>query len=352
NSSNDWSYQLQTVYNDSFAQLNWSQITQRGYTLWQKQSEFSSIESFLENQSEQLTNNIASYNMSLHHKFQINNYSDWSEQRRFDYVLRGDYSFYTYIKKGLDYRLEILDYNRANNEDNIVINIKNEFGELVDTIRVNDDGYSTTGVAPIPKRYINIHNDQLTEGVYQVEFLAGYDIFTTSIETKHRYLTFNKILYLANSTEYRDGNPIIPIKENKLITNSTTLEFSTSHPAGLQTVTVNNTSLTIKELQRKYSLKKLSGLSKLIIPKSDMMISGNGLFAFDWSMFFEPNINNLEIINNNSNFSYFIAAYIPPIIINNIASGSVNFSLDRAAIEQNKLRFIIACPGSSQENPL
>lgn len=350
-STNTWSYQLQTIYNESFDNLQWPKIEQGKYTLWQRKIKYNSFNDFFNRQIKD-SENIASYNMSYHQKFKINNYSDWPELKKINYVLRGDYSFYTYIKKGLYYKLEILDYNRAINEDNIVINIKDENGKIIDTQRIADDGYSVTGVATKAKRYIDIRKENLPEGVYLVEFIANYDIFTSSIETRHRYLTFNKNLYLANSTEYLDGNPKLPVQENKLVTNSTTIEFYTSHSSGLQTVQINNVQLPIKEVKRKYSVGKLKGLSAIKIPKSDMMLSGNGLWAFDWSMFFEPNINSLEIINNNSNFDYFIAEYVAPPKKGTLASGKVNFSLNNAAIDNNKLRFIISCPGSSLEKPL
>ncbi|MFW0837806.1 MAG: hypothetical protein ACKKL5_02290 [Candidatus Komeilibacteria bacterium] len=352
-SANDWAYHLETLDNRDFNNLSWPNLVEGETILWQRNIDFSSIAEFIGQAAE--LDRVASYNIHLPQHYILPDYKDWSSPKTRNYILRGDYSFYTYSGGDLDFTFFLQDLNRSNNEDNVLINVYDWNNNRIVTKALADDGWQQATDPASNVRQLGIALDHLQPGVYRFEVLANYDIFTTAIRSPQIYLTFIKHLYLAGNSEYADGLGVIQDAPIRLISNSSVINISTSHPSGKQNIMVAGRSLAISELHKIYTLDYLKGQYNIDIDQSDLMIDGNNLFAFADDEWFAPSDYKTTIVNDESPYDYFIAKYQLPvkqfIEQEQWFSNVVVFNLDSAALSGGKLRFMIAAPGVSLEQP-
>ncbi|MFH1667657.1 MAG: hypothetical protein ABH884_01365 [Candidatus Komeilibacteria bacterium] len=349
-SNNQWAYQLQSVNNKHFDDLNWSSISDGQYTLWQKQENYSSIADFMTDLDQ--LEKVAAYNVDFDQDFVIANYQDAKESKDNQLIIRGEYSFYTYVDQQLAIEFEFQDLNRANNEDNIVISVFDLQNHKIYEHSYRDDGYVLDTDPESEPKDINLQIDDLVSGAYRVVVSVSNDIFTTRLTTKQQYLTFINKLYLADSSEYADGLQQITGQPSRLLTNSSEIRFSTSHRAGLQSIVVNDQQIAIEQLHQYYTITDFAAQKTIDIPQNDILVEGNGLFAFSKAMYFDPQSVKKEVIYSEDNYDYFIAKYQKPQQEDGQLVSKVSWPLAGAQIERGQLRFIISAPGVRNESPL
>jgi hypothetical protein len=81
------------------------------------------------------------------------------------------------------------------------------------------------------------------------------------------------------------------------------------------------------------------------MPRNDLMIQGDGLFYFDQSQYFNPEVIKLKTFDPAVNVDYVIAGYKTPVVDDNgIRRTTTTFDLSKAYVDQRSIRFIISAP--------
>ncbi|MFA6304861.1 MAG: hypothetical protein WCV73_00035 [Patescibacteria group bacterium] len=345
NSGDDeWNYDFKPLENQLLDNLPWFKMVSEQGTIWQKEKKFLTREQFLANVNS--LSNIAAINYKLPRKFFLPNYRPQNVDNFLNKTLRGKHSFYTYIKnEALDFSFIIQDINRTKGPDPILINVYNELGQKINQIKLEDDGHVGNLVGASIPRTVKAKMAGLPEGVYRLELVINDDIFIRQIKTKQQYLTFINSLYLGDSVEYSDGFTDLKYQPTAIYSTMPRLGFYTSHPAGLQTIGINNNqSVVLDKTHQNYFITAQQSPVYIYSPKNDLKIFGQGLMAFSQEMFFNPEIYNLKDLTLTPDIDYIISDYQTPVNVNGFKTGQVTFSLANAAVLNRKLRFAISAP--------
>ena len=166
-------------------------------------------------------------------------------------------------------------------------------------------------------------------------------------------IAFEDQLYLANNQEYQDGLPALDTSPTTVYSNAGTLGFFTAHPLGLQTVTVDGQPLVIEKIKEQFFITGQDGLSQIQTPLNDVLIRGDGLFYFDRSHVFNPEVIKLKNFDPTTNVDYVIADYrSPELRTDGSKTATVDFDLDGADIKSGSLRFILSAPNLQDQGNL
>lgn len=336
-----WQYNLKPVSNKILDYLidNWNVVREGQVILLQKEKKYKSINEFLKNLPSK--EEIATYNYDLKYNYLLADYKA-SDGLVINHNLRGPYKFYTYLKnEALDYKFTFLDLNKNKDKDDIKINLYFK-DNLIDSQSLTDNGNSSdNGIASSEKTAVFKISD-LPEGVYSLEVKANDDIITKKIETKQGKLSFlNKIWLL----KFNGGG-------DELVTDANKINAQTINPGNLQTIEINGAKLDINEAYKQFSLNTEEGIKDIKLKKDDIILSGDGVFAFNKSELLNPALKQVnENYNPNSKeINYIIANYEPPIVNNGEKIAIAEFDLTGAYNENNKYNFLISVPGLKVED--
>lgn len=308
--------------------------------LIQREKKYETIEEFLRNMPPR--NEIGLYNYNLKNKFILNGYAPGSQTQSLDYSLRGSYQYYTYIKnEDLDFAFNFIDLNINKDEDPVDVKVYSQDG-LIFTQRAPDSNEAGS-------RAINLKIPNLSEGIYRVSFVANDDIVTKNIATRqNRFSLINKA-WLARG----NGQDIV------LYTDSDKVSVQTINPASLGVIKIGGQELNLQETYKQISSAAdgptLTGdqegeatrLTKIELPKDDIIISGNGVFSFSETELVNPGYKNIsQNINlNNQGINYILSFYKSPAKDGEWSLAEAEFNLEKAYQEQGKFQFIISAPG-------
>lgn len=339
-------YDLKPVENRIIDRLSyvWDKTQEGEIIFLQKDRKYNDIKSFLNDLPPR--NEIGVYNYELPGKFILKDYKPESYERTISHSFRGPYQFYTYIKnEKLDFSFDITDLNQNKDPDNIEINLYHE-GALIDSRKLEDDGIETDNGQESPERGIMLSDSGLPEGVYKIEVKCNNDIITDKIKTTQSRISFLNRLWIVDKNFD---------KNSTLYTDSLVLSAQTENPGSLQEISIDGKKFGIKETYRQYSEQTERPTASVKLEKSDIIISGNGLFGFDDKMFFDPELKKVSgnIDPEKSGIKYIIANYSPPLTIDGWREATVFLDLERSYRElipsligdPGKYSLIISVPG-------
>lgn len=346
----DFNYYFKPLDNKILNNLDWYRLEDSRGTLWQRNKQFLNLDQFLE--EKQALNGLSAYGFDLGRKFIMPAYQPDNKIRVYDKTLRGEHSFYTYLKnEPINFTFTIQDINRSDGPDPFVIKAYNSEGELADIVQIPDDGYISKKDPATDKRNIWLYKDSLPEGVYRIEIEADDDILVREISTTNRYLTFINRLYLADNLEYADGLTDIAFKPTAIYSTIPRLGFETSHPEGLQTVGLGaNQSIALKETHRNYFVTPDQLPTTIISPLNDLKIFGRGLMSLTEESYFNPEIYDLSDAYLSDESDFLISSYALPKNMGGWQVNKVNFDLSNAQINNRKLRFALSAPELNDSN--
>jgi hypothetical protein len=345
-----WNFESHTLYNETLNNINWYNMSDGVNTLYQKNKKFNDIDEFLEVSNS--IEGVGAYDFDLGENFTLPNYQPSNEEKIIDNCLRGKHEFYTYIKdEALDFTFKIQDINRTDGEDPLIIFVYNSRNKKIYSKIISDDGLISKIDPASDPRYVSIYIPNLEEGVYKVELSTNDDIFIREIKTKQQKLVFIDRLYLCDSKEYNDGFVDLNLEASEVYTNGRLISFYTAHTAGLQTVSLDNTGISIykkHEWIKAYSNPKLS---RIYIPKNDLKVSCRGIFSLEKEHYFNPEIINLKDYSDIEEVNYIIAKYQKPDELKNgWLKNKIVFNLDKAKIEEGNLKFMLSSPNLDSKN--
>jgi len=312
-------WELKPLNLENLNNLNWTQIHSANSILWQKEEKYKSIEEFLANLPE--INKIAVYNYDLDYDYKLSNYQAKNYLTVIEPQIAGNYQVLTYIKD------ETLDFLFEFQADNQVIGLAKIFNSQgQEFLRLNILGDS-----------LQIDMPELSEGVYKIVLELPDEVITSKITSLQRKICFINQLNI--------------IKESQLITEAKELVFFAKDPQGLQTVLVENQPLEINEIWKQVKASLNPGFKTINIPKGNLTVIGNAIFAFEPEQYFNPRLINVSPLTNfeKEGIEYIIADYSLPLNQDGFKMNNVEFDLAGKQIENGKLRFIISAPGLSLE---
>lgn len=345
----DWSYAFKPLDQPLLNNLDWSLIQEEIGTLWQRNKRYLNLSSFL-NEID-LVSGLAGLNYPLSRQFKIDDYRPDNKLRVYNAAIRGQHSFYTYVKnEDLNFSFIIQDINRSEGPDPLIIALFNNDNEQIDFLKAADDGVVDNKSGASVKKEIIFKKSGLPEGVYRIELKADDDIFFRNIATTQRYLTFINRLYLVDNPEYSDGFLDLLYQPSIVYSTIPRLGFETSHPQGLQTIGLGeNQSLSLADTHKNYFITPTALPTYIIVPKNDVKIFGRGLMALSQESYFNPEIYELSDAALTPDINYLISDYQIPQAQGVWQKNTVKFDLKNAATVNRKLRFMVSAPELKDE---
>ena len=341
---NLWRYQTLPLQNRLLDDLinEWDYVDESGTILLQKSKKYDSISEFLNNPPS--SDQIATYNYDLNNKFFISDYQSDLRDKTIDQAIRGSYQFYTYIKnETLDYTFYFIDLNHNKEGDQVEIKVYDDNKNLISSKFLSDDGVTDDFGIPSPKRELSVKLPGLSEGVYKIELVVNDDIVTDHIITKQQKISFINKLWLADKN----------LGSLNLYTDSNLINAQTANPSSLQDILINDGKLQLEETYHQYNIEAGEKINAIKIKKSDLIISGNGIFSFSIDQLIEPKIKKLDYSfdPDKSSINYIIAKYKSPDDTGDGWKRAVAiFDISNAYREDGKNSFLISIPGLTTEN--
>jgi hypothetical protein len=328
-----WRHQLKPINNSIINTLIDSGNASKNNNLlfWQKEKKYSSINEFLSVPPP--NNEIALYYYSWPNEFVLIDYASSTEDLVIDYPLRGAYQFYTYVNtETLDFEFIFSDLNQNQDNDKIELILSYD-GEILDLRSLDDEGKENNKVEERGEIDLKIPN--LPSGLYKIELKVSNDIVTKKITSKQNKLSFiNKIELL------RDNGVYI-----KMYTDSRSIQATTMYPDRLQSIQVGSSSLELAETYRQYQIFAQDNISEVVLEKDGIILSGNGVWAFNEKSLFNPNFKKVDKDLDIINTDYILASYEVPVKEGDWQRGEQTFDLRQAYRENGAYQFVISIPG-------
>lgn len=336
-------YDLKPLQNTLIDNLDWTRYEKDGLMLFQRETNFDSIQAFIENTPPR--SKIATYNYSLDTPYRLLNYSPTNFQQTLDVSLRGFNEFYTYIKnEDLSFVFEYMDMNRKKGAERILINVVNEFGETVADIRADDDGNVDDNAIPSSLESLSLNVPSLPEGVYKIQMQADHDIFFRKIKTTQQKVTFLNHVYLADEVGYREDP-----RQVNLTTDAKRLQFVTQHASAVQDVQIGSETLSVESPYQSYSYSvEEKDLVSVKIPLGDIRVDASGHIAFTEEQYFNPDATRLQYHTDldQLGIDYVIASYKPPVTDGEWMIADIQFDASLFAKEDDGTwKFVLSSSG-------
>lgn len=339
-----WRYQMEPLENIALDQLIliWPAVREGDTILLQRTKKFSSIKEFLTAQPSM--KELAIYNYDLPRAHKLNDYQASRGTTTIDIPIRGAYQFYTYLdNEALDYTITVHDLNQNKTADPVSLKLYQD-RTIIAQSDLPDDGTASDNGISSAERSLKLRVPDLATGIYKIELIANEDIITRSIETKQNKIAFINRLWLAEGAK-------IPLS---LYTDSLKIIGQTINPGSLQEIRVGNNVLSLTETYRQFATDNQADLIGIGIKKSDVIISGDGLFSFSKNQYFNPDWQKFsKRLNLDARgINYVLAKYDPPQYSGEWQSASGVFDLKKAYREFSKYNFMISIPDLSAEDQL
>jgi len=332
----NWRYELRPLENRHLDDLaGWEALSGNGLTLFQKKKIYGSVDAFLKKPPP--FDAIAAYNYELKTAYAIAGYAPQKEPRTIGVPLRGSFQLYAYIKnEPLKFSFVYDDLNENLDRDDIDIFVFRG-GEKKGEWLIKDEGLAEGGKTIDRNKKARIEIGDLPEGAYKVEFKARDDIVVRKIETGQHRLAFAGPLWLAQSDA----------SSTTLFTDSREVSAKTMNPASLAEAKIGDEKLTIAETFKQSSVLSGDGLKKTVWPKSDVIISGDGLWSFGEGSFFNPQAKKIgrHFSAADEMVKFIIADYTPPRREGEWLVNEAAFDLRNAYRENGRFTFLISVPG-------
>ncbi|MBI1908409.1 hypothetical protein HYS28_03260, partial [Candidatus Uhrbacteria bacterium] len=303
------SYDLAPVENRIIDESAWGRLASDGLVLLQRADEYASIDDFLADPPAR--SRIATYHADLDAPYRDPDYAPLGGTQTFDVSLRGYHKIVTYIKdEALSFTFAFMDMNRTYGPDEGVIRVWNEDGEVVAEERFSDDGNSTENQVSRPLTTVAVRGEGFDEGVYTIELSGTSDIFWRSIATTQRYATFMNRIYIGDDVGY-----LAAPRGTTFFTDAKHFTFETFHADSPQEVRIGRLTVPLPASHEKIQQSILdTGVISGSVPVGDIKITGEGLFAFAQSAFFNPYPARLTVHTDLAalGIDFILAEYAAP----------------------------------------
>jgi hypothetical protein len=335
-------YDLKPLQNTIIDHSDWDRMRDDQTVLLQREPTYDSIDAFLSDPPPR--NEISTYHFDLEKPYRMDGYQPQPGTTTIDTSLRGFYTFKTYVKdEPVDFIFEYMDMNRDRGPDPVEVVLFNERNEHVKTVTAKDDGERGDEAFASGLREVELRMDDVPEGVYRVVMRVNKDIFTRRIVTEQHKIVFLDNVYLGDHVGYREDP-----QTTRFWTEAKSLAFQTHHAERAQDIQVGSQSVALETpFERVEHDVSESGVVRVTVPESDVIVHTTGHIAFAPDQFFNPDPIRLR---HDTDFDalgvdYVIADYTPPETNGDWKVASATFDAGVLAKEEGTWKFAFSTPG-------
>ncbi|MBU1499882.1 hypothetical protein KKE48_03375, partial [Patescibacteria group bacterium] len=304
-------YQYQPLYNQILNSLSWNQTTNGEITFWQREKKYQDLSGLVSQPPISDDTKVASYFFNQSDIAMKESGPSSQSNLKIEKTLRGTHTLLIKVdKKPLLLTVVKQDANGYKGEDKLSIQIYNNLQNKITEQLIPDDGVTDAGGLAMTPQKSEIKIDDIKPGIYKIvlqDITENADVRIKSIETNQSSLVFQTPFFVVDE------------KPTALWTNSKKITMSTPHPGGMQTVKLDGKyDLKVEKEGKEFSFDlasdNTSALHKLEIPKNDLIITGDGYFAFSQESFFNPEpIKTVDLskVTDIEKIDYIIANYQP-----------------------------------------
>lgn len=319
--SDQQKYTYKSLYQSLLNPLTF--INEGGISFWQKQEKFKTFSDF--------ANNLPATGLIGYYQIdpgQMTTFAKNTEQSTnlsavVNKTLRGSHVFYVRVTQSpFILKVDKQDANQYAGEDKLLITVEKDKQVLAEK-EIGDDGMTSNSTLQLATQSQEVRIDNAQIGVYKVTLKdesQGGDVRIKRIEVNQKSLVFASPVFVV------DTNP------TALITNSKIINLQTSHIESLQTVKLDtrydlpiNKTATDFKYNLDYPLSpylnyatssantgNIGTLHTLAMPKNDLVVKGDGYFAFDSDSYFNQTYNNfvdVKTLKSTDSVDYIVANY-------------------------------------------
>ena len=300
---------LKPMTNSVIDDLDWMEVSEGDLHLLQRSKDYESIDALL-NDPPPLAQ-IATYNYDLPEDENMPRaWTGGPGARMANASLRGFHEYTTVTDgRGLSISAEYMDMNRNPGADPVAIRVWQD-GDLVAEVEAEDDGVERDTNVSLGRETISLDAPGLQEGLVKVELNAGNDVYWRRVEQNLPKMTFTKNVFVGDEVGYLDEP-----REVVLYTDAQHMTFFTRHAEGVQTISVGDQKLEIAIPHEHYNIENSNtGVTRVVIPKGDMLVVTDGRVSFSRNAFFNPFPVQLDDRTNLDKLgvNYVIAKYSEP----------------------------------------
>jgi len=333
------------LYNQALENLTWNKVTNRGISLWQKESPFTSFDAFVKNPPKDKI--ISTYFVDPASLF-MNTANGADATASITTTLRGSHTLYTTVtKKPFILTVYKQDANGYIGADTLSIQVYKGSEKLAEQT-IPDDGITLANslTATPQKAEVRIDNPDL--GVYKIvlkDNSNGADVRITSVAVNQPKLVI--------------ASPIFPMGSTPatLFTNSSVVQMVTYHLKSVQTVRLDDRfKLDVLKENQKYAFHldepatgsaNVRDLHTLILPLNDLILSGDGFFAVTRDAYFNPQaVKTVDVtkISNIEIADYVVGRYAPVIKTGDWMEAQVFIDPKNIKVDADTLYFSLESP--------
>lgn len=208
-------------------------------------------------------------------------------------TLRGKHTIYTEVKNPplhIDFWTQ--DANFKIGPDRFHVNFFRENTRMLYTLSMEDDGDIQKSRKPSNIKIFHLStpkHEHFSPGVYRIDLDLSSDFLIRKIRTNQEKLVFGKQLFLADNRGYQRWVPSLRPSPTALVAKGRTFSFKTNHRTGIQTVKIGKKKVKISRLHRQFQTTlPINESTGLVIPKNDLIVTSDGVFAFSQDHLFDP----------------------------------------------------------------
>jgi hypothetical protein len=338
-------YDLYPLHNMILDGLGWNQITRGDLVLYEREVGFETIDQFMTTSLNR--ERIATYHAELEMPYRMIAYEPTEDEQVLDVSLRGFHTMKTYLKEEpLNFQLSYMDMNRAEGADPVRVLIYNEQGTIVEDVRIEDDGNTSSDAGATALKNVSIVVDGLPEGVYKMDWNISRDIFVRTVRTTQQYLVFMNTLFIADEVGYREE-----AQGGVFWSDAQNYAFQTRHAEGVQTVNVQGEEVFIEEPYQRYQhYSDTTGVRQVVLPYGDLEIQLDGYSALKKEMYFRPDPVRLtdQTDIDALGIDYVLTTYHAPKQEGDWLKQTVQFDVDTLVLDEGSWKFVFSVPNMAE----
>lgn len=340
-------YQYLPLYYHILNSLSWNKTLDGNTTLWQREKKYKDISELANKLPIEDQVKVASYFFNPSDIAMKENNSSAQNNIKIEKKLRGTHNLWFIVDKQ-PFLLTVFkqDANSYKGEDVLSMQIFNGQNKIAEQL-ILDDGVTDNGGLMMTPQKGEIKINDIKPGVYRIvlkDMTENADVQIKSIEVNQPSFVFQSPVFVVDE------------KTTTLWTNTKQLKLITNHNIGIQTVKLDSKyDLKIDKTNENYefNLNKPEDtdnnkeLHQLEIPKNDLIINGDGYFAFTKESFFNPEpikMVDLSKITDMEKIDYIIANYQQAKKDGEWYSALAYFDPKDIVIDGDKLYFSLESP--------
>ncbi|MBU1323423.1 LytR C-terminal domain-containing protein, partial [Patescibacteria group bacterium] len=311
-------YQYLPLYNQILNPLEWSKTYEGKTTFWQREKKYQDLSGLVSQPPVSEDAKVASYFFNPSDIVMKENSPSSQSNLKIEKTLRGSHTLLVKVNKG-PFLLTVIkqDINTYEGEDVLSVQIYNGQNKIAEQL-IPDDGVTDAGRLAMAPQKSEIKINDIKPGIYKIvlqDMTKNADILIKSVEINQPSLVFQTPLFVD------DGKP------TTLWTNSKEITMITAHSSSIQTVKLDGKyDLKVEKDGKEFAFDlnnpdskiatssgaNASTLHRLEIPKNDLIISGDGYFAFSQESFFNPEpikAVDLSQVSDINKIDFIIANY-------------------------------------------